>query len=78
MPKPTPPRRLLGSPQANAMFEVQENWSQVLSTLGGLVEQTRRSGFTRSQAHAVVAASFVAEVSGSEFVKDPAPGDAGT
>ncbi|WP_160051263.1 hypothetical protein [Nocardiopsis sp. FR26] len=69
------PNRLLGTPQAQAMFEVQERWGQALAAFTGMVEQTRRAGFTESQARSIVAATLVQEVATSKFVRDPEDGD---
>lgn len=59
----------------NAMFEAQEGWGHALGVFTGMVEQTRREGFTGSQARAMVAAALVQEVASSAFVRDPKPGE---
>jgi hypothetical protein len=65
---------MLGTPQAQAMFEAQERWGQALSAFTGMVQQTRRAGFTKRQARAIVAASIVQDVADSAFVKDDVDG----
>ncbi|GAB3214244.1 hypothetical protein GCM10027294_53020 [Marinactinospora endophytica] len=71
----TPPQGFKEPPAVAAMFEAQEQWGQALIVFNGMVEQTRRAGFTRSQARALVAASLIQEVAASEFVRDRKDGD---
>lgn len=72
----TPPGGFTPEQQAlNAMFEAQEGWGHALGVFAGMVEQTRRAGFTDSQAHAMVAAALVQKVAESVFVTDPKPGE---
>ncbi|QVJ00347.1 hypothetical protein KGD82_16430 [Nocardiopsis eucommiae] len=66
--------RLLGTQQAQAMFEVQEQWGHALSAFSGMVEQARRAGFTKRQARSIVAATIVQEVATSKFVEDDVDG----
>ncbi|KOX12482.1 hypothetical protein [Nocardiopsis sp. NRRL B-16309] len=71
----TPPDGFPEDPTAAVMFEAQEDWAHTLNTLGGMVEQARRVGFTDPQAHAMVAATFVRQVALSVFVGAPEDGE---
>lgn len=66
----TPPGGIPHDPATAVMFEAQEHWAQHVTTMMGMVEQTRRAGFTRAQSRALVASALVHQVATSAFVRD--------